>query len=133
MSSIENKSTWYVIGIFLILLVLAPMAWFRTTFGFDFSTAFSMTVTEILFSFLVIATVFSEFLRLLLVPHFLLAAQYLCWIPAFNYWSDKTTLGFGEKLWFAQGWVQVLIFLFIFGLSFLIKRIFNSLRYWLAI
>jgi hypothetical protein len=133
MSSTENKSTWYVIGIVLILLVLAPMAWFRTTFGFDVSTAFSMTITEILFSFLVISTVCSAFLRLFIFPHFLWAAQYLCWIPAFNYWSDKATLGFGEKLWFAQGWVQVLIFLSIFGLSFLIKRVFNSLRYWLAI
>ena len=128
MSSIENKLTWSLIGIFLLLLVLAPMAWFRTTFGFDFGTAFNMTVIEILFSALVIVIFVSDFWRIIISP-FLLALQYLCWIPAFNFWSDKETLGFGEKLWFAQGWVQFLIFLSIVGLSFLVTRIFNSLRY----
>lgn len=54
MNSIENKSSWYITGIILMLLVLAPMAWFRTTFGFDFGAALGMTLTEIFFSALVI-------------------------------------------------------------------------------
>lgn len=91
MSSTENKSTLYLIGIFLLLLVLAPMAWFRTTFGFDFGTAFNMTVIEILFSALVIVIFVSDFWRIIISP-FLLALQYLCWIPAFNFWSDKKRL-----------------------------------------
>ncbi len=128
MNSIENKLTWSLIGIFLLLLVLAPMAWFRTTFGFGFGTAFSMTVTEILFSALAIVIFVSDFWRIIISP-FLLALQYLCWIPAFNFWSDKETLGFGEKLWFAQGWVQLLIFCSIAGVSYLVIRIYNSLRY----
>ena len=129
MNSIENKSTWYTLGIASMLLVLAPMAWFRSKFGFDFGTAFGMTVTEILFSLLVIGAMFSDMMRLILFPHLLLAIQYLCWIPAFNFWSFNATLGFGEKLWFAQGWVQFLIAALIFGLSILVTRIFNSLRY----
>ena len=129
MNSIENKSSWYITGIILMLLVLAPMAWFRTTFGFDFGAALGMTLTEIFFSALVIGVMFSDVMRFILFPHLLLAIQYLCWIPAFNFWSFNATLGFGEKLWFAQGWVQLLIAAFIFGLSILVTRIFNSLRY----
>lgn len=128
MSSTENKATWYLIGLVLILLVLAPTAWFRTTFGFDFRTAISMTITEIFFSALVIGAVVSDIGRFLISP-FLFAIQYLCWIPAFNFWSDQETIGFGEKLWFAQGWVQFLVFFAIVGLNFLIIRLFNALRY----
>lgn len=128
MSSTENKSTWYILVFVLILLVLAPMAWFRTTFGFGFGTSFIMTVNEIFFSALAIVAVFSDIGRFFISP-FLLAIQYLCWIPAFNFWSDKATLGFGEKLWFAQGWVQFLMFCSIAGLSYLVIRIYNSLRY----
>lgn len=129
MSSTENKSTLYLIGIFLLLLILAPMAWFRSTFGFDFGTAFSMTITEILFSILVIGAMFSDVMRRIIFPHLLLAIQYLCWIPAFNFWSDQETLGFGEKVWFAQGWVVLLIAISIFGLSLLVTKIITSLRY----
>ena len=128
MSSTDNKSILpLILGCILLLLVLSPIAWFRSTFGFDFGKAFNMTINELMFAALVMFLIFNDAFATLFIP-FLLGFQYLCWIPAFNFWSDQSTLGFGEKLWFAQGWVQTIIFISIIALSFLVNAIFNSLR-----
>ena len=128
MSSTEKSILPLVLGCILLLLVLSPIAWFRSTFGFDFGKAFNMTINELMFAALVIFLIFEDAFRALFAP-FLLAIQYLCWIPAFNFWSDQSTLGFGEKLWFAQGWVQSLIFCFVVALSYLVLRLWNYCRY----
>ena len=127
MSSTDNKSILpLILGCLLLLLVLSPIAWFRSTFGFDFGKAFNMTINELMFAALVMFLIFYDAFHTQFIP-FLLGFQYLCWFPAFNFWSDQSTLGFGEKLWFAQGWAQTLIFISIIAISYLVKRLLDSL------